>query len=146
MSSQQPTVKDSSPPRETQDSLVHTEESNLFSLPQSEDRGEKSMAMKDTGQQPLPPQGQVRIIVNSFDVYLLIIYVLPPSLSVSVSLSLPPSLPPSLHPGFHMNTHTVSVGLGGQARTATEPTQARKLTAAEGAYRTIETTPNSDYE
>ena len=52
MSSKQPTVEDSSPPRETRGSLVHTEEGDLFSLPQGEDAGEKTMAVGD-GQQPL---------------------------------------------------------------------------------------------
>lgn len=60
MSSEQPAVDDSSPPREAHGSLAHTEEENLFSLPQSEDTGQKSMDTKD-GEQPLPLQEQVKI-------------------------------------------------------------------------------------
>ena len=63
MSSKQPTVEDSSPPRETQGSLIHTEEGDLFNLPHGEDAGEKTMAVGD-GQQPLEQVNQSIDCIN----------------------------------------------------------------------------------
>lgn len=157
MSSKQPAVEDSLPPREVHGSLVHTEEENLFSLPQSEGTGQKSVDMKG-GQQPLPLQEQVRspkcTSLEIFNICKLTANIVshkklirspPPSLSPPFSL---PSLSRSLsHPlSLHPQTHTVSVGLAGQARTTAEPAQTRELTTAEGAYRATEATPSSDYE
>ena len=59
MSSQQPVVEDSLPPREVHRSLVHTEEENLFSLPKGDATGQKSMDTCIEGKQPLPLQEQV---------------------------------------------------------------------------------------
>lgn len=81
MSSQQPAVGNSSPPREAHGSLVHAEEENLFNIPQSEATGQKSTDMEEPPflQQQVALQEQLCTRERSIQ-------------KLTLSLSLPPSI------------------------------------------------------